>query len=58
MKSAAFYEVGGRKIFELRGTSGGVQTSQIQYITVSFNLFNQNPASMSYIDALTVPSGY
>lgn len=58
MKSAGFYEVGGRKIFELRGVSGGVQTSQIQYITVSFNLFHQNPAAMSYIDALTVPSGY
>lgn len=58
MHAASFYEVGGRKIFELRGPSGGVQTSQIQYITVSFNIFNQNPAAMAYIDTLTVPSGY
>lgn len=58
MHEASFYEVGGRKIFEMRGLSGGVQTSQLQYLTVSFNLFNQNPAAMSYIDALTVPSGY
>lgn len=58
MHAAAFYEVGGRKVFELRGPSGGVQTSQVQYITVSFNIFNQNPAAMSYIDVLTVPSGY
>jgi hypothetical protein len=58
MKAAGFYEVGGRKIFELRGASGGVQTSQIQYLTVSFNIANQNPPAMSYIDALTVPSGY
>lgn len=58
MHAAGYYDVGGRKIFELRGPSGGVQTSQIQYITVSFNLFNQNPAGMSYIDGLTVPSGY
>lgn len=58
MKSASFYEVGGRKTFELRGVSGGVQTSQIQYITVSFNIFNQNPACLSYIDALSVPAGY
>lgn len=58
MHAAGFYDVGGRKVFELRGASGGVQTSQIQYITVSFNLFNQNPAAMSYIDGLTVPSGY
>jgi hypothetical protein len=58
MHPASFYEVGGRKIFEVRGPSGGVQTSQLQYLTVSFNLFNQNPPAMSYIDVLTVPSGY
>jgi hypothetical protein len=58
MKPAGFYEVGGRKIFELRGASGGVQTSQIQYLTASWNLFANNPAALSYIDALTVPSGY
>jgi len=58
MKPAAFYEVGGRKVFELRGASGGVQTSQIQYITVSFNIFCQNPAGLAYIDGLTVPAGY
>lgn len=58
MHPAGFYEVGGRKIFELRGASGGVQTSQIQYITVSFNIFAQNPAALSFIDGLTVPSGY
>lgn len=58
MHAAQFYEVGGRKIFEVRGTSGGVQTSQLQYITVSFNIFNQNPAAMSYIDTLSIPAGY
>lgn len=58
MKAASFYEVGGRKIFEVRGPSGGVQTSQLQYLTVSFNIFNQNPPAMSYIDGLSVPSGY
>lgn len=58
MHPASFYEVGGRKIFEMRGLSGGIQTSQLQYLTVSFNIYNQNPAAMSYIDGLTVPSGY
>lgn len=58
MHEAQFYEVGGRKVFELRGASGGIQTSQIQYITISFNIFNQNPAALSLIDGLTVPSGY
>jgi len=58
MKPAAFYEVGGRKVFEVRGPSGGIQTSQLQYITVSFNLFNACPPAESYIDALTVPAGW
>jgi len=58
MKAPAFYEVGGRKIFEVRGISGGVQTSQLQYITASWNLFANNPPALAYIDGLTVPSGY
>lgn len=58
MHPAGFYTVDGRKIFELRGASGGVKTSQIFYITASFNLFVNNPAACSYIDGLTVPSGY
>jgi hypothetical protein len=58
MHPAGFYEVDGRKIFELRGASGGVATSQIFYIVASFNLFVNNPAACSYIDGLTVPTGY
>lgn len=58
MHAAQFYEVGGRKIFEVRGPSGGVQTSQLQYLTVSFQLFNTQPPALSAIDTLTVPSGY
>lgn len=58
MHPAGYYEVGGRKIFEVRGPSGGVQTSQLQYLTISFQLFNNQPPALSYIDTLTVPSGY
>jgi hypothetical protein len=58
MHPAGFYTVDGRKIFELRGASGGVKTSQIFYITASFNLFVNNPAACSYISGLTVPTGY
>ena len=32
MHPAGFYEVNGRKIFEIRGASGGVATSQIFYV--------------------------
>jgi hypothetical protein len=58
IKPAGFHEVGGRKIFELRGASGGVATSQIMYLTVGMNIFLQNPAIGSYIDQLAIPTGY
>jgi hypothetical protein len=58
MKAPGFYEVDGRRIFEMRGPSGGVATSQIFYLVCSWNLFLKNPAAASYIDGLTVPSGY
>jgi hypothetical protein len=53
-----YYTVEGRKIFELRGTSGGVATSQIFYIVASWNLFCDCPPAQAYIDNLLVPTGY
>ena len=53
-----FYEVGGRRLFEIRGASGGVATSTVFYIVASFDLFVTNPAGCSYIDNLAIPTGY
>jgi hypothetical protein len=58
MKPAGFYEEGGRKVFEIRGASGGVAAASIFYIVASFNLFMKNPTQGVYIDNLAVPSGY
>jgi hypothetical protein len=58
MHPAGFYEEEGRRLFELRGASGGVATATIFYITASFNTFINNPAACSYIDTLSVPAGY
>ncbi|RPJ53676.1 MAG: hypothetical protein EHM23_30490 [Acidobacteria bacterium] len=58
MHSPGFYTVDGRRIFEIRGASGGVATSQVFYITASFNYFVRNPAEIAYIYGLTVPAGY
>jgi hypothetical protein len=58
MHPVEFYSVEGRKIFELRGASGGVATSLIYYIVGSFNIFMGNPVAGAYIDGLTVPAGY
>jgi len=53
-----FYTTDGRKLFELRGPSGGVATADIFYMVVGMQTFVNNPAACSYIDGLTVPSGY
>lgn len=58
MHAPGFYTVDGRRIFEIRGASGGVATSQIFYLCASFNFFLRNPAEISYIYGLTVPAGY
>jgi len=58
MHPIGFYEVEGRKIFEIRGASGGVVTSQVFYIVASWNLFCDCPPAQSYIDNLAVPTGY
>jgi len=53
-----FYTTDGRKIFEIRGASGGVATADIFYMVVGMQTFVNNPAATAYIDALAVPSGY
>jgi hypothetical protein len=53
-----FYTTDGRRIFEIRGSSGGVATADIFYMVVGMQTFVSNPAACAYIDALAVPSGY
>jgi hypothetical protein len=53
-----FYTTDGRKIFELRGPSGGILTAEIFYMVNGMQLFVTNPAACAYIDTLAVPSGY
>lgn len=53
-----FYTTDGRKIFELRGPSGGVMTADIFYLVNGMQVFVGNPAGCSYIYGLAVPSGY
>lgn len=53
-----FYTTDGRKIFEIRGPSGGVMTSEIFYMVCGMQTFVSNPAGTAFIDSLAVPSGY
>lgn len=48
----------GQRVWEIRGSSGGIATAWIFYIVASFNLFVTNPAATAYIDNLAVPAGY
>jgi hypothetical protein len=53
-----FYRTDGRNIFEIRSTDGGVATADIFYIVVGTQTFVDNPAAISYIDNLAIPTGY
>jgi len=53
-----FYTTDGRKIFEIRGASGGVATADIFYMVVGMQTFVNNPAGCAYIYGLSVPTGY
>lgn len=53
-----FYDVEGRRIFEIRGSDGGVATAQIFYLCVVMNAYVDNPASTGYIKSLAKPAGY
>ena len=53
-----FYTTDGRKIFEIRGPSGGVMTADIFYMVNGMQTFVSNPAACAYIDVLAVPTGY
>ena len=53
-----FYTTDGRKIFEIRGSSGGVATADIFYMVVGMQTFVSNPAACAYIFNLLIPSGY
>lgn len=57
-KGIGYYEVDGRKVFEIRGASGGVAASNIFYLVFGGQFFTVCPPKISYIDGLTVPTGY
>lgn len=58
MVPPGFYTSDGRRLFEVRGSSGGVVTSTLLYLVASWNLFTSNPQTNAYIDDLAIPSGY
>lgn len=58
MHPAGFYEEEGRRLFEVRGASGGVAAATLFYLVASFNTFINQPPGTSYISDLTVPTGY
>lgn len=58
MKEPGWHTVGGRKVFEMRGPSGGVAASSISYVTADWNLYHRNPGVNVYIDNLAIPTGY
>lgn len=57
-KKPDFLELSGKKFYEARSTDGGVAAAVLMYIVAGINFFIDSPPSASYIDGLTVPTGY
>ena len=55
-KELDYHTVEGRKLFELRGTSGGVAAGMLFYLEQHEDWYNSDPGSLGYIDNLTIPS--
>lgn len=53
-----FYTTDGRRIFEIRSSSGGVVAADIFYMVNGMQIFVNNPAATAYIDSLAIPAGY
>lgn len=53
-----FYQTDGRRIFEIRSSSGGIAAADIFYMVCGMQFFVNNPAATAYIDNLAVPAGY
>lgn len=58
MKKPGFLEIGGTRVFEVRGPSGGVAAAMITYIVAAWNMYASKPAAITYIDGLAIPAGY
>lgn len=48
----------GKRVFPVMGASGGLAAAWLFYFVTSWNLFHTCPAAGSYIDGLTIPTGY
>lgn len=53
-----FYQTDGRRIFEVRSSSGGVAAADLFYMVCGMQTFVNNPAATAYISDLAVPEGY
>lgn len=58
MKASGFYEEEGRRLFEVRSSTGTVKAACDFFLVIAWQLFSGNPAVGSYISDLTIPSGY
>lgn len=53
-----WFKTEGRRIHNIYASDGGLQPVFGSYIVSAFNYFVENPATLSYIYGLTIPSGY
>lgn len=51
-----YHTVEGRKLFELRGASGGVAAATLFYLRQLEDWYNIDPGALGYLSGLTIPS--
>jgi hypothetical protein len=58
LKPIDFLKIGGKQLYEVRSSDGGVAAAVLFYIVMSTQAFVDNPAELSYIEDLAIPTGY
>lgn len=58
LKPIDFLKIGGKQLYEVRSADGGVAAAVLFYIVMSTQAFVDNPAELSYISSLAIPTGY
>lgn len=56
LKELDWYQVGNQRLFELRGSSGGVASGILMYLEYHADWFTDDPGSQGFIFGLSIPS--
>ncbi len=56
LKDLDWYTVGGKKVFELRGTSGGIAAGILMYLELHSDWYTDDPGAQGFLTGLSIPT--